>query len=90
MNILQRFNKRSFLSKALKARDEELAIYEINITNYREMLRIIDRQTDADLIGPFKQDITERLAAELVQWRRAKIIRAAIAQHLAQLSTKAK
>lgn len=90
MNILQRFNKRSFLSKALKARDEELAIYEINITNYREMLRIIDRQTDADLIGPFKQDILERLAGELIQYRRAQTIREAIAQHLAQLSTKAK
>jgi hypothetical protein len=83
MNILQRFNKRRFLAKTLRARDEELSIYEINITNYREMLMLIDQQSDADLNGPFKQEISERLAAELIQYRRAQIIRAAIAQHLA-------
>lgn len=90
MNILQRFNKRRFLSKTLKARDEELRIYEINIANYREMLRIIDQQTDADLTGPFREEISDRLAAELIQYRRAQIIRQGIAQHYAQLSTRAK
>lgn len=68
------------IDAALEQRNSECVSYEVNIANYRRMLTLIDErhQDDADLAGPFRDEIQGRLDAEIIQYRRSVLIRDAI------------
>ncbi|MGL4679179.1 MAG: hypothetical protein ACRCWC_07310, partial [Plesiomonas shigelloides] len=58
--------------------------YQINITNYTLAIAKIeaDYADDADLNGPFKAELQQRLDAEIIQQRRAIVIRDVIADQV--------
>lgn len=76
------------LTEALAYRNSEVEGYQVNITNYTLAIAKIeaDYPDDADLNGPFKAELQQRLDAEIIQQRRAIVIRDVIADQVAQLT----
>lgn len=76
--------KHQTLSDALTHRISEIEGYQINIDNYTLAIAKIDADyaNDPDLSGPFKADLQQRLEAEIIQQRRAIVIRDVIADQL--------
>lgn len=63
--------KQEILKDALKAREEEVLNYQINIDNY---VRAIDKaQTDPDL-GEFVERLRELLSSSLLEQKKSKVI----------------
>ena len=63
--------KQEILADALKAREEEVLSYQINIDNYR---RAIEKsQGDADLVE-FIARLQELLASSLIEQKKARIM----------------
>jgi hypothetical protein len=80
-------NNLETLINALDYRNDEVNSYQININNYARAIAKIDADyaDDPDLSGPFKGDLTQRLEAEIIQQRRAIVIRDVIAEQIAEL-----
>jgi hypothetical protein len=76
-------NKTDILTQALEARDNEILGYQINIDNYRLAIAKIQAEhpENADL-AEFRADLEARLAEELRQQLRMRIIRDVIADQL--------
>lgn len=74
-------NKQEILATALQARDEEVFGYQINIDNYTLAIEHIDTSGDADLI-PFKEQLQNLLKSEILEQKKAKVIRDVIAMQL--------
>lgn len=77
-------NSTEILSSALEHRDAEILSYQININNFTLAIAKIEANypDDPDLSGPFKADLQQRLEAEIIQHRRAIVIRDVIADQL--------
>ena len=76
--------KKTILSDALVARQQEVLGYQINIDNYRLAIQHIDALGDPDLLE-FKERLTELLASEIIEQKKAKVILAVIEQQLAEM-----
>lgn len=63
--------KQEILADALKAREEEVLSYQINIDNYR--LAIEKSKGDDDLVE-FIQRLEELLSSSLIEQKKAKIM----------------
>lgn len=76
--------KHQTLSDALTHRISEVESYQINIDNYTLAIAKIDAHyaDDPDLSGSFKTDLQQRLEVEIIQQRRAIVIRDVIADQL--------
>jgi hypothetical protein len=71
------------LTQALEARDAELLSYQINIDNYRlAIAKIQAEHPDNQDLAAFREELEIRLAEELRQQLRARIIRDVIADQL--------
>jgi hypothetical protein len=77
-------NKENILKMALEAREAEVLGYQINIDNFQLAIAFIDNMSDTDKseMADFRQDLTQRLAAERHQQKRAKIMLAVIRQQM--------
>lgn len=69
--------KHQTLLAALRHRNSEVESYQVNIDNYTLAITKIEANyaDDPDLSGPFKADLQDRLAAEIIQQRRTIVIR---------------
>lgn len=79
-------SKHQALRDALSHRIAEVESYQINIDNYTLAIAKINTEypDDLDLAGPFKAELQQRLDAEIIQQRRAVIIRDVIADQVHQ------
>lgn len=77
-------NKHDILTQALSARDDEIMGYQINIDNYRLAIEHIDAMSGEDQIElkAFRQQLADLLKSELLEQKKAKVIRAVIAAQL--------
>lgn len=77
-------DKLEILANNLAYRNDSIKNYQINIDNYSLAIAKIDAdyKDDPDLSGPFKADLQQRLAAEIIQQRREIVIRDVIADQL--------
>lgn len=71
------------LTQALEGRDAELLSYQINIDNYRlAIAKITADHPENDDLAAFREELEARLAEELRQQLRSRIIRDVIADQL--------
>lgn len=79
-------NKQEILTQALAARDEEVLGYQINIDNYRLAIEHIDGMSSEDQIelNAFRQQLVDLLKSELLEQKKAKVIRSVIADQLSK------
>lgn len=71
------------LTQALEGRDSELLGYQINIDNYRlAIAKIQAEHPENEDLAAFREELEIRLAEELRQQLRARIIRDVIADQL--------
>jgi hypothetical protein len=79
-------NKQSILTAALEGRDQELLTYQINIDNYTlAIAKIQAEHPDNTDLAAFQAELQDRLAEELRQQLRCRIIRDVIADQLATM-----
>jgi len=79
-------NKQSILTAALEGRDQELLTYQINIDNYTlAIAKIQAEHPDNKDLAAFQAELQDRLAEELRQQLRCRIIRDVIADQLATM-----
>jgi hypothetical protein len=64
-------SKLEILSEALKAREEEVLHYQINIDNYR---LAIEKSKDDEELAEFVDRLRELLASSLLEQKKAKIM----------------
>jgi hypothetical protein len=64
-------SKLEILSEALKAREEEVLHYQINIDNYR---LAIEKSKDDEELTEFVDRLRELLASSLLEQKKAKIM----------------
>jgi hypothetical protein len=64
-------SKLEILSEALKAREEEVLHYQINIDNYR---LAIEKSKDDEELAEFVERLRELLASSLLEQKKAKIM----------------
>lgn len=76
-------NKKEILSQALVTRDQEILGYQINIDNYRLAIEHINKNGDPDL-NEFKMKLEQLLSSEILEQKKAKVIRDVIALQLEQ------
>ena len=64
------------LVQAHTAREDEVALYQLNVTNFQLAIDYIDSGSadDQEYLSEFRADLVERLAAELQQKRRAEVM----------------
>lgn len=77
-------NRADILRDALTARIAEVEGYQINIDNYRLAIEHIDAMDEADRaeMAGFRDELTQRLAAEMHQQKRAAVMLAVIRQQV--------
>ena len=66
-------NKREILAQALQQRIDEVMGYQINIDNYQLAIARIDEMQDLEL-SDFKQRLTDLLASEKLEQKKAKVM----------------
>lgn len=73
-------NVKDTLAQALQARVDEVALYQINIDNYRLAIAHIGTLGASDQVelDGFKTELEGRLAAEIHQQKRAKVMLAVL------------
>ncbi len=73
-------NKQDILKQALKARDEEILGYQINIDNYTLALEHIQAMSQEDQLelNAFSQQLAELLKSEKHEQKKARVIREVI------------
>lgn len=76
--------KKQILESALDQRQQEVLGYQINIDNYRLGIALINAMGDPDLTE-FKEQLTNLLASEILEQKKAKVILAVIEQQLAEM-----
>lgn len=76
--------KKQILESALDQRQQEVLGYQINIDNYRLGIAHINAIGDPDL-AEFKEQLTNLLASEILEQKKAKVILAVIEQQLAEM-----
>lgn len=74
-------NKKQILESALAGRDQELLGYQINIDNYTLAIQHIEASGDREL-DDFKDKLSSLLKTELLEQKKAKVIRDVIAKQL--------
>lgn len=74
-------NKNEILKQALVAREEEIFGYQINIDNYTLAIEHINASGDSDL-NDFRDKLTELLASEKLEQKKAKVIRDIVQKQL--------
>jgi len=74
-------NKNEILKQALVAREEEIFGYQINIDNYTLAIEHINASGDSDLTD-FRNKLTELLASEKLEQKKAKVIRDIVQKQL--------
>lgn len=67
--------KQQVIADNITARENEIAVYEINIANY---LHVIAATRDDDTMVEFVQQLKERIASERHEMRKAELILAAL------------
>jgi len=75
--------QREILAMSLEARDQEVLGYQINIDNYRLAIADIEASGDTDL-SDFAEQLRGLLKSELLEQKKAKVMRRVIAQQLEQ------
>ena len=77
-------NRHAILQDALRARENEVLGYQINIDNFVLAVAHIDAMSDDERaeMAEFRADLAQRLAAERHQQKRAKIMLAVIRQQV--------
>ena len=80
-------NTKQTLTEALQGRVDEVALYQLNIDNYRLAIAHIDTMSDTDRaeLADFKTELSARLVAELHQQKRALVMLAVIEQQVSAL-----
>lgn len=80
-------NTNETLTQSLTGREDEVQLYQINIDNYRlavEHIAGMGADDQAEL-ADFRSELEQRLAAELHQQKRAKVMLAVVQQQLEAL-----
>ena len=80
-------NIKQTLTEALAGRVDEVAVYQLNIDNYRLAITHIDNmsETDRTELADFRAELESRLVAELHQQKRALVMLAVIEQQVSAL-----
>jgi hypothetical protein len=80
-------NIKETLTQALTGRIDEVALYQINIDNYRLAIEHIDGMSteDQNELAAFRHELEQRLSAELHQQKRAKVMLAVIQKQVEAL-----
>jgi hypothetical protein len=80
-------NTKQTLTEALQGRVDEVALYQLNIDNYRLAIAHIDTMSDTDRaeLADFKNELATRLVAEIHQQKRALVMLAVIEQQVSAL-----
>ena len=80
-------NTKQTLTEALSGRVEEVALYQLNIDNYRLAIAHIDAMSETDRVelADFKNELSARLVTELHQQKRALVMLAVIEQQVSAL-----
>jgi len=73
--------KEETLQEALKAREEEVLVYQINIDNYE---RAIEKSNDDPELGDFVKQLNELLASSKLEQKKSKIMLEVIKDQLAE------
>jgi hypothetical protein len=75
--------QQQILADAIKGRDAEILLYQVNIDNFIEAINLIDSEyADNPDLAKFREELQERLDEERRQQLRAIVIRRAIAAQL--------
>jgi len=77
-------NIKDTLTQSLAGRTDEVQLYQLNIDNYRlaiEHIDGMDADDQAELAG-FRTELEGRLAAEMHQQKRAKVMLAVVQKQL--------
>lgn len=74
-------NKQEILAQALEARNQEVMGYQINIDNYTLAIEHINQSGDSEL-EEFKNQLSNLLKSEILEQKKANVIRAVIAKQL--------
>lgn len=79
-------NKIAILKQALQARTDEVLGYQINIDNYTRALEKINTLStlEQEELTEFKQQLTQLLATETLEQKKAKIMLAVIAEQIGE------
>lgn len=80
-------NNKQTLTEALSGRVEEVALYQLNIDNYRLAVAHIDSMSEIDRteLTEFKAELESRLVNELHQQKRALVMLAVIKKQVSAL-----
>jgi len=73
--------KQEILAEALKAREEEVLSYQINIDNYR---RAIEKSKGDEDLVEFSARLEELLASSLIEQKKARIMLEVIKDQLSE------
>lgn len=73
--------KEETLQEALKAREEEVLMYQINIDNYE---RAIEKSNSDPELGEFVQRLEELLVSSRLEQKKAKIMLEVVKDQLAE------
>ena len=65
-------SKKEIVESAIKARNDEIALYEVNISNYEHIIAAVP-DSDADLVD-FRESVRQLLAQERIELRKATLV----------------
>lgn len=74
-------SKQAILTGALKAREDEVFQYQINIDNYTLALQDLEAMNDPELAA-FEQQIKTLLASEQLEQKKAKVMLGVVKKQL--------
>lgn len=80
------YDKRPIIEKAIESREEEIALYEINIDAYERSLAIIDQENSPNLVGDHRDRISGLLDTERRECEKSRLSLRVLQDQLASIA----